>query len=241
MPQPGETLPHAGWQSTPAFQDARFCGACHQFDDDGYALEGKLLENTFAEWQASRYAREGVTCQNCHMPDRQHLWRGIHDAETTRQGVTIEPLGLTVDGNGINSGLVVRNTGTGHHFPTYLTPRVVFEGFQVDADSQEIADTRIEWWIARAVALDLSQELFDSRIPVDGEMELAYDMPRAAGAVALQLQLRVEPDAFYTDFYRSVLEHGNGTGRATVELEEALSASLASHYTLYETRLTLPR
>ena len=240
-PQPGETLPHAGWQSTPAFQDARFCGACHQFDDDGYALEGKLLENTFTEWQASRYAREGVTCQNCHMPDRQHLWRGIHDAETTRQGVTIEPLGLTVDGNGINSGLVVRNTGTGHHFPTYLTPRIVFEAFQVDADGQEIADTRVEWWIARAVALDLSQELFDSRIPVDEEMELAYAMPRTAGTMALQMQLRVEPDAFYTDFYRSVLESGNVSGFAMVELEEALSASLASHYTLYETRLALPR
>ena len=239
--QPGEVLPHAGWESTAAFQDARFCGACHQFDEDGYALEGKLLENTVAEWQASRYAREGITCQQCHMPDRQHLWRGIHDPEMTRQGVTVELLGPTVDGDNVDSGLVVRNTGTGHHFPTYLTPRVVFEGYQVDADGHEITDTRVEWWIARAVALDLSEELFDSRIPADGEMELAYGMPRSVGAVALQMRLRVEPYAFYTDFYRSVLEFGNGSELARVELQEALDASLASHYTLYETRLALPR
>lgn len=239
VPRPDEVLPHAGWQPTDAFADARFCGACHQFDEDGYALEGKLLENTVVEWQASRYARDGVSCQQCHMPDRQHLWRGIHDPEMTRSGVTIETLATTLDDGVLNGGLRVRNTGTGHHFPTYLTPRIVFEGFQVDDQGREIADTRVEWWVARAVTLDLTEELFDSRIPADGEMELGYAMPRAASAAALQLRLRVEPDAFYTDFYRSVLESGSGPGRA--ELEQALQASLASHYTLHETRLALPR
>jgi hypothetical protein len=241
VPQPGVKLPHGGWQPSEAFADARFCGACHQFEDDGYALEGKLLENTVAEWQASRYAREGVSCQDCHMPDRKHLWRGIHDPEMTRSGVTVEPLDTVVDDNAVTGGVRVRNTGTGHHFPTYLTPRIVFEGYQVDDSGDEIADTRVEWWIARAVTLDLSQELFDSRIPADGEIKLAYRMPRADGATGLQLTLRVEPDAFYTDFYRSVLESGNGSGRGRVELQEALEASLASHYMLYETRLALPR
>jgi hypothetical protein len=239
VPEPGVALPHAGWTPTDAFGDARFCGACHQFDDDGYALAGKLLENTLAEWQASRFAREGVSCQQCHMPDRRHLWRGIHDPEMTRSGVTVETLATTVDGGNLSGGLVVRNSGTGHHFPTYLTPRIVFEGFQVDAAGSELPDTRVEWWIARAVTLDLSEELFDSRIPADEERELAYAMPRAAMAVALQMTLRVEPDAFYTDFYRALLANGNGPGR--VEIEEALQASLASHYTLFESRVALPR
>jgi hypothetical protein len=173
------------------------------------------------------------------MPDRRHLWRGIHDPEMTRSGVTVETLATTVDGGNLSGGLVVRNSGTGHHFPTYLTPRIVFEGFQVDAAGSELPDTRVEWWIARAVTLDLSEELFDSRIPADEERELAYAMPRAAMAVALQMTLRVEPDAFYTDFYRALLANGNGPGR--VEIEEALQASLASHYTLFESRVALPR
>lgn len=239
VPAPGETLPHAGWSVSPAFADSRFCAACHQFEPDGYALEGKLLENTYAEWRASRFAAEGVSCQQCHMPDRQHLWRGIHDPGTTRGGVTIDTLEFAADAAEVRGGLVVRNTGTGHHFPTYLTPRIVFEGYQVGPDGHELPDTRVEWWIARAVSLDLSEELFDSRIPAGGEIELAYAMPRDARAVALQMTLRVEPDAFYTDFYRATLDAASGPARA--ELEAALRASLASHYTLYETRLALSR
>ena len=32
--------------------DSRFCAACHQFTKDEYALNGKLLQDTHAEWQA---------------------------------------------------------------------------------------------------------------------------------------------------------------------------------------------
>src|SRR3972149_4806383 len=81
---PRERLPHNGAPRTPAFLRAEFCRDCHQFPPDGFALNGKLLENTYAEWKASPFARAGVQCQDCHMPDRRHLWRGIHDAATVR-------------------------------------------------------------------------------------------------------------------------------------------------------------
>ncbi len=73
---PRDTLPHNGVTRTPAFLRSEFCRGCHQFTPDGLALNGKLLENTYNEWKASRFAREGVQCQDCHMPDRRHLWRG---------------------------------------------------------------------------------------------------------------------------------------------------------------------
>jgi hypothetical protein len=41
----------------------RFCGACH----DVIFPNGVRLEEAFAEWKNSRYARAGVTCQSCHM------------------------------------------------------------------------------------------------------------------------------------------------------------------------------
>lgn len=87
---PRETLPQNGATRTPAFLSSEFCQGCHQFPDDGFALNGKLLENTYAEWKASPYAREGVQCQDCHMPDRRHLWRGIHDPEMVKQGVMVD-------------------------------------------------------------------------------------------------------------------------------------------------------
>jgi hypothetical protein len=49
-------------------ESARLCGACH----DVVTEAGVRLERTFAEWQASFFAREhehgGLACGNCHMP-----------------------------------------------------------------------------------------------------------------------------------------------------------------------------
>lgn len=61
------TLPHAGFVAAEAFENSRFCSACHQFQPDEYALNDKLLENTYQEWTNSRHAREGRTCQSCHI------------------------------------------------------------------------------------------------------------------------------------------------------------------------------
>lgn len=74
---PREQLPHNGVTRTPAFLRSEFCKDCHQFPPDGFALNGKLLENTYEEWRTGPYARQGVQCQECHMPDRRHLWRDL--------------------------------------------------------------------------------------------------------------------------------------------------------------------
>src|SRR5258705_80878 len=132
---PRETLPHSGVTRPPAFLKAEFCGGCHQFAPDGFALNGKLLENTYNEWKASRFAREGVQCQDCHMPDRRHRWRGIHDADMVRSGLTIT---AKADATRYQPGEVavvrlrVTSTRVGHAFPTYVTPRVILSGELVD-------------------------------------------------------------------------------------------------------------
>src|SRR5437762_1261615 len=84
---PRASLPHEGVTRTPAYLASSFCRGCHQFGPDGYALNGKPLEDTYEEWKASRFAAAGVQCQDCHMPDRRHLWRGIHDADMVRGGL----------------------------------------------------------------------------------------------------------------------------------------------------------
>jgi hypothetical protein len=37
-----------------------------------FALNGKLIENTYVEWLQSPYATEGVQCQHCHMVRHPH-------------------------------------------------------------------------------------------------------------------------------------------------------------------------
>ncbi len=233
-PQPGDALPHGGWQASAAFADSRFCAACHQFEADGYALNGKLLENTYAEWKASTYASEGRQCQSCHMPDRRHLWRGIHDAQMVRSGVSIDTLPPRVEGDTVHATLTVRNTGTGHYFPTYVTPKVVLEIMQEDAAGNAIRDTRREYVIARQVPLDLSHEIADTRLAPGAQAALDYVLPRQHGATRLLYRVSVEPDAFYTEFYRSLIDFGAGRGEALIR--QALAESLASRYTLFEER-----
>jgi len=236
----GDGLPHGGWQATRAFEDARFCAACHQFEDDGYALNGKLLENTYAEWRASPAGREGRACQACHMPDRRHLWRGIHDPQMTRAGVTIDADAPLLAGPRVNGRLRLANTGTGHAFPTYVTPRVTLEIFQADARTRPIAGTLRSHRIARDVTPDLSRELADTRLLPGAETILRYDASLRREAVALVYRVRVEPDAFYANFYRDVLR-GNGTPADRKMMRQALAEAIASEYVLFERKDPLPK
>lgn len=237
VPKPEDKLPHDGWLASAAFADSRFCAACHQFAPEDYALNGKLLENTYEEWKASRYADEGKQCQSCHMPERRHLWRGIHDPEMVRSGVTIAVVQPLVEAGGVRAALILRNTGTGHHFPTYVTPKVVVEIFQEDLAGRTVAGTRREYVIGRQVPLDLSREIADTRLATGAEAALEYAVPRHQRAANLVYRVTVEPDAFYTEFYRSMIATGAGKGEAMIR--QALADSLASHFTLFEERRPL--
>ena len=239
-PDAATRLPHDGWVSTAAFEDSRFCAACHQFKQDEYALNGKLLENTYEEWKASRHAREGKTCQSCHMPDRRHLWRGIHDPEMVRAAVTIDATPAKLDTANVFATLTIKNIGTGHYFPTYVTPKVVAEAYQENARGERLKGTQREYVIARQVELDLSKELADTRIAPDEQAVFDYRAPLKTGAVALVFRVRAEPDAFYTDFYRSLLE-GNSAGKGRSLIRQALENSLASHFTFYTNRQRLSK
>jgi len=60
----------------------------------------------------------------------------------------------------------------------------------------------------------------------------------APGAQTLVLRVRVEPDAFYTELYRDLLTSGSARkGRRLIQ--EALDNSIASQYTLFESRYSV--
>lgn len=231
-------LPHNGFVSTPAFEDGRFCATCHQFGADGYALNGKPLENTYAEWQSSQYARQGTQCQNCHMPERQHLWRGIHDAEMTRSGITISPTAPALRDGRLSAQLAISNSGAGHDFPTYVTPRVVVQIYQESTSNKAIAGTLREKIIARQVSMDLSEELADTRLAPGEQMLLDYHAPLHPGAVAVVMRVRVEPDHYYTGLYRSLLDE-QAAEKGINLIRIALKNSTDSAYDLYVQRYVL--
>ena len=231
--------PHGGWKAHRAFESSRFCAACHQFNDGDYALNGKLLENTYREWQGSRYAREGVSCQSCHMPDRRHLWRGIHDPKMVKKGVEIRAGDVSIANDQVAARLDVTNTGVGHHFPTYVTPKVVILGVQLDAAGNRLKESEQQFVIGRQVSLDLSEEFADTRIAPDARASFDYRRPRHSSATALVWEVRVQPDAFYLEFYESLLRDAP-RGRSRQLITQARDAASASPYLVFSKRLPLP-
>jgi thiol-disulfide isomerase/thioredoxin len=234
-------LPHNGFSAETAFGKSAFCKGCHQFGDDDYALNGKLIENTYNEWLASDYPAKGMQCQTCHMPDRRHLWRGIHDPNMVKQGVTIK---VDTDqmqygqGGRLNAKIKITNSGAGHYFPTYLTPKIEVQAYLVDAEGNIDQSTLQQAMIGREVTLDISQELYDTRIPPGETLAIAYSHPINADNMQLHVEVTVYPDHFYTRFYESMLSNGSA-GRGTQLIKQALKESQASSFTLFEKTIPL--
>ena len=234
------TLPHNGFTASRAFLRSEFCASCHQFVPDGFALNGKLLENTFEEWRASPWAKRGRQCQDCHMPDRRHLWLGIHDPALVKSGVAITLRTAKAryrPGDRLRATLTIRNTGVGHHFPTYVTPRVMVRAELMDFSGQSFPGSIEERAIGRDVPLDLSREIKDTRIRPRGRFALGYRRVLPRSGLSLRVTVTVFPDYFYTRFFEAVLASGAGEGEAAIR--EALEASRRSAFVIFSRELPL--
>ncbi|HET9941507.1 MAG TPA: multiheme c-type cytochrome [Candidatus Eisenbacteria bacterium] len=108
-----------------------FCGGCHAYKNQN----GVTISDTYAEWKASKYAKQGVSCQTCHMPGQpgrvsylgpsrpkvpDHSF-SAEVAEKAQPGpaATLVLRGTkTTSGDSLSLSAVVTNTGWGHSLPT---------------------------------------------------------------------------------------------------------------------------
>jgi cytochrome c554/c'-like protein len=239
--KPTDQLSHGDATRTPAFERAEFCMGCHQFQPDGNALNGKLLENTYNEWKNGPYAAQGIQCQQCHMPDRRHLWRGIHDPEMVKEGVTID-LQLSQAayrvGEKLEATLTLMNSGVGHYFPTYVTPKVVLRIQLLDPNGQVITESVKEEIVGRQVTLDLDREIADTRIPPKGMHVFRYAGIVNRAGLKLHAEVVVYPDEFYRQFYEAKLA-GQLSKIERQRLGIALEDTRKSVYRLFEKDVSL--
>ncbi len=232
-----DPLPHGGFETRDEYLESRFCAECHQFFDDP-GVNGKPLENTFREWERSPQARAGRQCQDCHMPDREHLWKGIHDPEMVRQAVEIELVPSTLDGAELRATLVLANRDVGHAFPTYVTPRVFLEIVQVGGNGEELEETRVVGTIGREVDLVRSVEIFDTRVLPGESVRLDYAVARADAARELVARVRVDPDYHYRGVFQSLGASLNQPDALALIREAELRTSVSA-YVLVEIRRPL--
>jgi hypothetical protein len=228
------TSPHGGVNRTAFFESSEFCSACHQFPA-GLAVAGKPLENTYEEWKASPQAARGMTCQTCHMPDRRHLWRGIHDPDMVASGLTPR---ASADAEAAR--LEIANTGVGHAFPTYATPTVILFAIALDAAGTARPETLRARVIARRVRHDGQQwqELSDTRL-LPGQ-SAAIEMPWN-GYERVRVWLEVVPDDFYeTEVYPGLLASLAADSEPGWLIAKARADAAASRFRLFETDLRRP-
>lgn len=116
----------------PIMKTGDFCGICHN-EKSPY---GVWVKSTHLEWKEGPYSKEGVQCQDCHMPKahskisamgkvyedaRLHLFNGAHDPGKVRGVVEIRiqpDLTEAEPGETVKFTVTLYNQKTGHKFPS---------------------------------------------------------------------------------------------------------------------------
>lgn len=114
------------------FKSGDFCGICHN-EKSPY---GAWVKTTHLEWKAGPYFKEGVQCQDCHMPKvemksasmgnlykdmRSHLFHGAHDKGKLNGVIELRiyPDVKEVEpGSTVKFTVVLFNAKAGHKFPS---------------------------------------------------------------------------------------------------------------------------
>jgi hypothetical protein len=240
-PYPPGTPNHGGVQRTSHFERAEFCRDCHQFDPDNSVLvNGKPLQDTYREWQKSIWGQGEAACQDCHMPGRRHLWKGIHDREMVKGGVRIEArlkkLAAT-SGSRLELSVAIINAAVGHKFPTYITPKVFVRADLLDEKGKTLPGTSQEQIIGWDARFDEGQwkEYFDTRIPPGETSRKNFLWTPPAPATQARVRVEVQPDHFYhVHFYPAFLKGENLSKDGRRLVEKALKESGDTSYVIFE-------
>jgi hypothetical protein len=109
-----------------------FCGICHN-EKSPY---GAWVKSTHLEWKEGPYAKEGVQCQDCHMPKtkfstaemgkeyndaRMHLFHGAHDPGKVRGTIELRinpDIDVVKPGETAKFTIHLFNQKAGHKFPS---------------------------------------------------------------------------------------------------------------------------
>lgn len=217
---------------TPMYERSDFCLGCHQLPPR-LEVSGKPLLNTYREWLEGPYMPRGVQCQHCHMPNREHTWKGVHDPDTFRQGIKVEAItGRSKATGAVSVRARVSNVGAGHYLPTTPTPAAWLSVELVDRRGKPIRGARAEKRIGRQLTFKKKFiELEDTRIPPGESIELAaaWKQGRVAEATHARIVVRVAPDDYYEGLYRNRLEDKLDADIRAM-FEDALRRAENSHY-----------
>ncbi len=199
-------IAHGGFVPTKAFTKSYFCIKCHQFSPDDRGLKGKLFENTYNEWKNSIYATKGISCETCHTPQGSMAFKSIYNKNFVLKAITIHLKKIKIYSGKVSTTLSLTNSGVGHDFPTYTTPKVILNIAQEKSGGNIINKSIKRYIIGWSVSLNLRKQHFDTRLKPFQTAKLIYDYPLLKGSKYIKAWITVKPESHYTRFFEALLK-----------------------------------
>ncbi|OHB70497.1 MAG: hypothetical protein A2W23_02765 [Planctomycetes bacterium RBG_16_43_13] len=138
-------------------KSAKLCAGCHELESEN----GVKILGTYSEWKDSPYARKGIQCQNCHMPElldvpvvsptvkptsnmaHAHEFLGGHSQIRLEKAASVA-MTTKREKNRILVDVYVTNEEAGHCLPTGLpTRKVVLTVSLKDKQGQVISSKEV--------------------------------------------------------------------------------------------------
>jgi mono/diheme cytochrome c family protein len=222
------------------YERSDFCMPCHQLPART-AVAGKPLLDTYREWLDGPYMPRGIQCQHCHMPNREHTWKGVHDPDTFRQGIDVTATAERA-ADRVRIHATLTNVGAGHMLPTTPTPAAWLRVRLLDAAGKVVPRSEGSKRIGRHIKYTAKgwRELEDTRVAPGASIDLImqFKQTQVRDATQLEVVVDVHPDDYYEGFYAEHLE-GKLADDLRALYEAAAARAAASHYEALRLRVPI--
>jgi hypothetical protein len=228
--EPGSS-PHGGFVIRDEFENSKFCKACHESPEDGKRINGKKQMEIYSEWSNSKFASQGISCQSCHMPNRIHGWKGIHDKDFVLSGVQIKTKS-TESIDRIRLDGIIQSQNIGHNFPGYSVPKVYLR--IIEEKNSKKRKILTEEILGRMMDTNHTTEYFDTRLKPGEVKTISIEIPKAKKIDSkYAFEVWIEPDETYQRFFGEELQKNKLDSESKLECERAWKKNLQSGYVLY--------
>ena len=177
----------------PSLASTAICAHCH-----AEAAQANVVE----EWQQTPFARTGITCLDCHMPEvrapstvagpirvrRSHRFSGDKDPAMLRRAVDAS---IQLGNNG-NATVSVTNHGAGHSFPAAGT-NMFFVHVTVQDQTGQVVKVKEQSFGTREWIpgyLDFWPFMKITKIPHGATREVEIELPSDHGRISVELRYR---------------------------------------------------
>lgn len=143
-------------QASDLFKSSELCAACHEYTND----HGVSILGTYSEWKESSQAKEGIQCQNCHMPlvtgdivkpnvkastskkINLHAISASHSTEQLQKALKIKIEDIYEENEVMQVTVAVTNVGSGHMVPTGIPSRKLILSVAIQTPNEHFHQQR---------------------------------------------------------------------------------------------------